>query len=439
MSDNPEVRPRGTYGDGTVRTRKDGLLEKRVRLGVDARGKYIRKSVYGKTLREVQRKARQAINAHQAAQRQHSPENAELSSFFEQWLDRKALEVEPRTVRNYQREYAAYIEPHLATVPVNPAKLTIDLLLSWHSGLARAHGAHTANRARNLLRNALRDAVARGMLPSNPAQAISAARHERAPIEILNAEQLAVFLQESQRSRLQHMFHLALATGLRHGEATALHWNRVKIYKQLDESGNAGELRVDQAVVIDEAEQRIISKPKRGTVRTILLTADAAAALMAQREMLKAEGQADARLVFPNSLGGLQDDTNTARALKGVLDACNPRLRDWMLERRRVLRDRGLNAGTAARRAWQEAKALPEFRDLLDVPYVSFHDLRHTFASIMIAAGMDAVRLSRLLGHSDPAFTMRTYAHLFEGREKHAMPSMMEFVEIGGKIGGSSE
>src|SRR5690606_22372802 len=136
-------------------------------------------------------------------QSMHVQERTTLGVFFEQWLDRKTLEVEPRTIRNYQREYARYIEPHLATVQLSPAKLTIDLLLSWHSELARNHGAHSANRARNLLRNALRDAVSRGILPSNPAQAVSAAKHERAPIEILNAEQLTIFLQESKRSRLR--------------------------------------------------------------------------------------------------------------------------------------------------------------------------------------------------------------------------------------------
>ncbi|MBW7916842.1 MAG: tyrosine-type recombinase/integrase, partial [Trueperaceae bacterium] len=72
----------------------------------------------------------------------------------------------------------------------------------------------------------------------------------------------------------------------------------------------------------------------------------------------------------------------------------------------------------------------------------SFHDLRHTFASMMIAAGMDAPTLARVLGHSDAAFTMRTYVHFFERAKRKPMPRIAalvpSFTEIGGQDRGSS-
>jgi integrase len=42
-----------------------------------------------------------------------------------------------------------------------------------------------------------------------------------------------------------------------------------------------------------------------------------------------------------------------------------------------------------------------------------FHALRHTHASALIAAGVDIVTISRRLGHSSPAITLRVYSHLF--------------------------
>ena len=42
------------------------------------------------------------------------------------------------------------------------------------------------------------------------------------------------------------------------------------------------------------------------------------------------------------------------------------------------------------------------------------HDCRHTFASLLIAQGLDVVFISRQLGHSTPATTLRVYAHLFD-------------------------
>jgi integrase len=42
------------------------------------------------------------------------------------------------------------------------------------------------------------------------------------------------------------------------------------------------------------------------------------------------------------------------------------------------------------------------------------HDLRHCFASMLIAAGADVVFVARQLGHANPAITLRVYAHLFD-------------------------
>ena len=43
---------------------------------------------------------------------------------------------------------------------------------------------------------------------------------------------------------------------------------------------------------------------------------------------------------------------------------------------------------------------------------IRFHDLRHTFASILLANGEDVVRVTRLLGHASPSITLNVYAHM---------------------------
>lgn len=48
----------------------------------------------------------------------------------------------------------------------------------------------------------------------------------------------------------------------------------------------------------------------------------------------------------------------------------------------------------------------------------TLHDLRHTFASMLIAQGLDAVFVSRQLGHSDPTVTLRVYVDMFD-RARH--------------------
>ena len=50
----------------------------------------------------------------------------------------------------------------------------------------------------------------------------------------------------------------------------------------------------------------------------------------------------------------------------------------------------------------------------LGLPSVSFHALRHSHASALIARGLDVVTVSRRLGHGSPTVTLTVYAHLFQ-------------------------
>ncbi len=54
-----------------------------------------------------------------------------------------------------------------------------------------------------------------------------------------------------------------------------------------------------------------------------------------------------------------------------------------------------------------------------DRPRLRLHDLRHTFASLLIAGGADVVTVSRQLGHASPDITLKLYAHLFDAH-RHA-------------------
>lgn len=60
-----------------------------------------------------------------------------------------------------------------------------------------------------------------------------------------------------------------------------------------------------------------------------------------------------------------------------------------------------------------------DFKVLLEaakLPPVRFHDLRHTFASLLVARGGNFLDLSKMLGHSQPSTTSDTYSHLFDER-----------------------
>ncbi len=54
------------------------------------------------------------------------------------------------------------------------------------------------------------------------------------------------------------------------------------------------------------------------------------------------------------------------------------------------------------------------------IPKLRFHDLRHTYASLLISEGLNVVFVSRQLGHASPDITLRVYAHLFDRSEHGA-------------------
>lgn len=63
----------------------------------------------------------------------------------------------------------------------------------------------------------------------------------------------------------------------------------------------------------------------------------------------------------------------------------------------------------------------------------TLHDLRDSFASMLIATGLDVVFVSRQLGHVDPTVTLRVYADLFD-RARHADTARAAFEASYGTI-----
>ena len=62
---------------------------------------------------------------------------------------------------------------------------------------------------------------------------------------------------------------------------------------------------------------------------------------------------------------------------------------------------------------------------------VRFHDLRHTFASLMLLRGAKPKVISEALGHASVAFTMDTYSHIIEGMQEDAMALLDEVLPSG--------
>jgi integrase len=80
------------------------------------------------------------------------------------------------------------------------------------------------------------------------------------------------------------------------------------------------------------------------------------------------------------------------------------------------------------KRVWLPTRQGFERALAADVPALDFHDLRHTYASLMIAANIHPNVLKDLMGHESIKVTMDTYGHLYTGASDTAVEMLDVFL-----------
>jgi Site-specific recombinase XerD len=341
-------------------------------------GKLKRKTVYGLTRKEVQDRITRLLNDKQNGLPVVG-EKQTLGDFLADWLVSWVKPtVKPKTFSSYHDTARLHLVPTLGRIRL--AKLTpqhVQAMLNERraSGLS----PRTVAYVRSILSIALARALKLGLVQRNVVQLVdrpNVARHEIQPLTI---EQSRALLVAARDHRLGALFSVALALGLRKGEALGLRWQDVDF--------EAGSL------VISGALQRIgrslvRTETKNNASRRMLRTP--AAALRSLREhrvkqkeerLLAGEKWQDSGLVFTTTLGTPLDPRNVLRQFARVLTA----------------------AGIA---------------------HVRFHDLRHSCATLLLAQGVPARVVQDILGHSAIRVTMDVYSHVMPSMRDDAMRAM---------------
>ena len=77
-----------------------------------------------------------------------------------------------------------------------------------------------------------------------------------------------------------------------------------------------------------------------------------------------------------------------------------------------------LHSATFNTTSWRPA------RNAAGIAEGGLHELRHYYASVLLAGGVDIKALSEYLGHHDPAVTLRIYAHMLPSAERRALQAI---------------
>jgi integrase len=376
----------------------------------ETRRRQIRKSVAGKTKREVLRRMRE-LHRLADADLPIPPQNITVGSTLDVWLDEVLPgTVSPVTEAQYGQVARLYIKPRLGhrklreLSPLDVTRMLRDMEQPTER-LPNGYSSNVRRLARSVLRRALRWAEVEGMVTRNVAALANPVKVEQPEGRTMTPEQARVFLDHVRGDRLEALYVVALSLGLRVSELLAVGWEDVNLDPP---AGLPATLKVHRGLKRIRGRGLVIEGVKtRTSRRTIHLPAVTANCLRQHRERQRVEreqfpGRWPAKphgvdLVFRTVDGTALDPSNVSHYLsKATRHAGAEYLDD---DRAQIKPGTGLGH-------WHP------------------HELRHSAASLLLSQGVPLKVVSDLLGHSGINVTANVYAHVLAPARDEAAAAM---------------
>ena len=369
-------------GEGSIYQRRDGAWCAAVSLP-DGR----RKVLYGRTRAEASRKLTDTLKAVGSGLPVPGV-RLTVGAYLADWLATLQASGSIRATTHYS--YTQYCQHHL--IPglgrLSLATLTpnqVDRFLAERA--AAGLSARARRYMRTVLRVALNTALRQGLVMRNAASLATAPKAERPDIHPFTPEEATTFLAAIHGNRLEALYLLVLATGLREGEALAVGQGDVDLA--------TGTLRVRHNLVRLHGEYRREPLKTDKSRRDLALPASVIAALQAHIDRQRFDRQkAEEVGRWAGNEWGLLFTSETGRPI---------------------------HYATANQRFQAVLKAA-------GLPKRHFYTLRHSAASLLIAQGADLHDVKNQLGHSTIALTSDTYAHVYDARKRELAAGMDTFL-----------
>jgi len=302
-----------------------------------------------------------------------TPSNDELGTFLDDWLLGQRTRLKETTWESY-RVVVDRIKGRIGKVKlqaITPLDLERFYRVLGEEGGSKSKplSAKTVRNTHTVLRKALADAERLELIPRNPAASARPPAEERKEQSTWSSDELREFLDEVREDRLFAMYVVMATTGMRRGEVLGLRWTDVDL--------DALELHIVQTLAAVNY-QPVFSTPKtKRSRRLVYLDEDTVKILRAHRQAQRQE-----RLAAGEAWEGAEFDLVFCDELGGPL---NP---DWIS---REFRRQVTEAGVAA---------------------IRLHDLRHTYATLALKAGVHPKVVSDRLGHATVGVTLDLYSHV---------------------------
>lgn len=363
---------RRSHGEGGISRRADGRFQASF-TGSDGKRHYL----YADTRKKVADKLRSALQAKEQGL-YVTGSSQPVEHYLTRWLAR-ADHLRPITRKRYEALIRLHALPRLGQLDIR--KVRPDHIADLYQSLKGSRKPATIQQLHAVLHSAFDEALRWNLIARNPVSAVRAPKVERVEMRILTVPEIRTFLRAIEGDSLEALYVLAVTTGARQGELLALRWQDVDL--------EASTININATLTRMDGTWNRTPPKTAGSVRTVHLSARALTSLKAHRlrmaeELLPLRQRTEgATLVFLSRGAAINGFHVTERSLKPLL-----------------------------RRA--------------GLPVIRFHDLRHVFASLMLSQGVRPDLVAQMLGHSNPAITLRVYAHLMPGDQQAAMARLDE-------------
>jgi len=381
-ADSTGKSSRSRRADGySIRKRPDGRWEARITIGYNEKGNPKRKSFYGRTRGEALEQAQSFKVKLDAGGFAPTTRDTSVGDWLDRWIELYVRpHREPKTTKYYEAFVRLHLKPAVGGTPLR--KLTVQHLQKLLTEKAQSGlSADFIRGLRATIRAALNQAWKEGLIEQNVAAKITPPKLKKPKPQALSMKETKSFLESLADNPLGPLFAFSLATGLRLGEATGLRWSNVDIKGKV--------VSVSQQLQRIDGELRLKELKSSSSRRAVPLSKIAMRAIQEQKAKQLLESNANPlNLVFLNPHGRPLD----------------PKFVDSRLK---------------------EALVGAELRPM------SFHKLRHTAATLMVAAGADLHHVKQQLGHSQISLTANLYAHSVSEAQRRAAELLNDVLESG--------
>ncbi|MEG6586711.1 tyrosine-type recombinase/integrase [Dendrosporobacter sp. 1207_IL3150] len=405
------------FGEGTIyENKKRNRWEGQFTYIDPSTGETKRKLLTGKTQKEVSKRGKKFLQDNEDGLLPNV-DKITLGGWLESWLtDYIKPNVRIKSFEKYQSCLNSYIQPRLGHISIakikapDVQKVLNDLLLNGGregTGLSTS----TVRATRRYLSMALDKAIQVGVLSRNVVKATTPPRLVKDEIKPFTEEQanklIAVAregeyfyfgVKQRKKNTPDHEYHkamaymvvsVALSTGMRLGEVFGLKWSDINFVTKT--------IYVQRALVSSNTKGMIFEDPKtKGSRRKIPVMDQVINALEKYQNkqacyanLLGDKFENQYKLLFTNTWGKPVDTSNfTTRYFKKMLAQAE-----------------------------------------LDTKF-SFHDLRHTHATLLLRQGVNIKVISERLGHSTINMTLDTYSHLMPDMQGTAVSALEKMFKL---------